>query len=116
MPPSLPWARCSLSRSLPLVSSRAHYRYRRRQARTKCPKRLFLAISRDRASEAAAESASSFLPSCCVRRRREPRFLIELLTLGLISDALSTSEERSRLLVDDKLRDAAALMTRVDAT
>ena len=61
---------------------------------------------------------SIFFPAKLLRasQEKEPRFLIELLTLGLISDALSTSEERSRLLVDDKLRDAAALMTRVDAT
>ena len=61
---------------------------------------------------------SIFFPAKLLRasQEKEPRFLIELRTLGLISDALSTSEERSRLLVDDKLRDAAALMTRVDAT
>ena len=62
---------------------------------------------------------SIFFPAKLLRasQEKEPlRSLIELRTLGLISDALSTSEERSRLLVDDKLRDAAALMTRVDAT
>ena len=48
--------------------------------------------------------------------KEEPRFLIELLTHGLISDALSTSEKSLLLIGYDELRDAAALFCDVVAT